>query len=143
MAVFSASDCLGASENRQETIRQRLDPDHIAVYAGNSIGQLDDQGWGGLLKSLVSGQRATSKQMPLGYGQMPADFLNAYVLGSVGSTGATLGACASFLYNLRLGIDDIRTGRCRVVMVGTADAPITPKSSKASAPWAHWPMMPA
>ncbi|MCL5426963.1 MAG: beta-ketoacyl synthase, partial [Gammaproteobacteria bacterium] len=80
-----------------------------------------------LLKSLVSGQRATSKQMPLGYGQMPADFLNAYVLGSVGGTGAALGACASFLYNLRLGIDDIRSGRRRVVMVGTADAPITPE----------------
>ncbi len=58
---------------------------------------------------------------------MPADFLNAYVLGSVGGTGAALGACASFLYNLRLGIDDIRAGRRRVVMVGTADAPITPE----------------
>ncbi|RUR35024.1 beta-ketoacyl synthase [Vreelandella andesensis] len=127
MAVFGASDCLGASGLAWESIRQRLNPDHIAVYAGNSIGQLDDEGWGGLLKSLVSGQRATSKQMPLGYGQMPADFLNAYVLGSVGSTGAALGACASFLYNLRLGIDDIRAGRCRVVMVGTADAPITPE----------------
>ncbi len=127
MAIFAASDCLGASGLAWEAIRQRLDPDHIAVYAGNSIGQLDDHGWGGLLKSLVSGQRASSKQMPLGYGQMPADFLNAYVLGSVGSTGAALGACASFLYNLRLGIDDIRTGRCRVVMVGTADAPITPE----------------
>ncbi|WFE73036.1 beta-ketoacyl synthase [Halomonas sp. M1] len=127
MAVFGASDCLGASGLSWEDLRQQLNPDHIAVYAGNSIGQLDDQGWGGLLKSLVSGQRATSKQMPLGYGQMPADFLNAYVLGSVGSTGAALGACASFLYNLRLGIDDIRSGRRRVVMVGTADAPITPE----------------
>ncbi|GAA0706699.1 beta-ketoacyl-ACP synthase FabY [Vreelandella titanicae] len=127
LAVFGASDCLGASGLSWETLRQQLNPDHIAVYAGNSIGQLDDQGWGGLLKSLVSGQRATSKQMPLGYGQMPADFLNAYVLGSVGGTGAALGACASFLYNLRLGIDDIRAGRRRVVMVGTADAPITPE----------------
>ena len=127
MAVFGASDCLGASGLSWEDLRQQLNPDHIAVYAGNSIGQLDDQGWGGLLKSLVSGQRATSKQMPLGYGQMPADFLNAYVLGSVGSTGAALGACASFLYNLRLGIDDIRSGRRRVVMVGTSDAPITPE----------------
>jgi acetoacetyl-[acyl-carrier protein] synthase len=127
MAVFGASDCLGASGLSWETLRQQLNPDHIAVYAGNSIGQLDDQGWGGLLKSLVTGQRATSKQMPLGYGQMPADFLNAYVLGSVGGTGAALGACASFLYNLRLGIDDIRAGRRRVVMVGTADAPITPE----------------
>ncbi|RCV92757.1 beta-ketoacyl synthase [Vreelandella rituensis] len=127
MAIFAASDCLGASGLHWESLRQRLDPDLIAVYAGNSIGQMDDQGWGGLLKSLVSGNRATSKQMPLGYGQMPADFLNAYVLGSVGGTGAALGACASFLYNLRLGIDDIRAGRRRVVMVGTADAPITPE----------------
>ncbi|MCB8888113.1 beta-ketoacyl synthase [Vreelandella malpeensis] len=127
MAIFAASDCLGASGLEWETLRARLDPDQIAVYAGNSIGQLDDEGWGGLMKSLVSGNRATSKQMPLGYGQMPADFLNAYVLGSVGATGAALGACASFLYNLRLGINDIREGRARVVMVGTSDAPITPE----------------
>ncbi|ATJ81280.1 3-oxoacyl-[acyl-carrier-protein] synthase, KASII [Halomonas beimenensis] len=127
MAVFAASDCLGDSGLEWDALRDRLDPDLVAVYAGNSIGQLDDEGWGGLLKSFVSGKRATSKQMPLGYGQMPADFLNAYVLGSVGGTGAVLGACASFLYNLRLGVDDIRAGRRRVVMVGTADAPITPE----------------
>ncbi|SFH53481.1 acetoacetyl-[acyl-carrier protein] synthase [Modicisalibacter xianhensis] len=127
MAVFGASDCLGQSGLDWDRLRDSLDPDQIAVYAGNSIGQLDDQGWGGLLKSFVSGNRATSKQMPLGYGQMPADFLNAYVLGSVGATGAIQGACASFLYNLRLGVEDIRSGRRRVVMVGTSDAPITPE----------------
>ncbi|MBZ9559201.1 MULTISPECIES: beta-ketoacyl synthase [unclassified Modicisalibacter] len=127
MAVFGASDCLGQSGLDWESLRDGLDPDQIAVYAGNSIGQLDDPGWGGLLKSFVSGNRATSKQMPLGYGQMPADFINAYVLGSVGATGAMLGACASFLYNLRLGIEDIRSGTRRVVMVGTSDAPITPE----------------
>ncbi|MFP4138720.1 MAG: beta-ketoacyl synthase [Halomonas sp.] len=127
MAIFAASDCLGDSGLAWDDLRDRLDPDEVAVYAGNSIGQLDDEGWGGLLKSFVSGNRATSKQMPLGYGQMPADFLNAYVLGSVGGTGAALGACASFLYNLRLGVDDIRAGRRRVAMVGTADAPVTPE----------------
>jgi len=127
MAIFAASDCLGDSGLEWDRLRDRLDPDEVAVYAGNSIGQLDDEGWGGLLKSFVSGNRATSKQMPLGYGQMPADFLNAYVLGSVGGTGAALGACASFLYNLRLGVDDIQAGRRRVVMVGTADAPVTPE----------------
>ncbi|WP_148253156.1 beta-ketoacyl synthase [Aidingimonas lacisalsi] len=127
MTVFGASDCLGQSGLSWETLRERLDPDAIAVYAGNSIGQLDDEGWGGLLKSFVSGQRASSKQMPMGYGQMPADFLNAYVLGSVGSTGAIQGACASFLYNLRQGVEDIANGRRRVVMVGTSDAPITPE----------------
>ncbi|GED23587.1 beta-ketoacyl-[acyl-carrier-protein] synthase FabY [Halomonas halmophila] len=127
MAIFAASDCLGDSGLVWDELRDRLDPDQIAVYAGNSIGQLDEDGWGGLLKSFVAGKRTTSKQMPLGYGQMPADFLNAYVLGSVGGTGAALGACASFLYNLRLGVEDIRAGRRRVVMVGTSDAPITPE----------------
>ena len=127
MAIFSASDCLGECGLGWDDLRDRLDPDAIAVYAGNSIGQLDDEGWGGLLKSFVSGNRATSKQMPLGYSQMPADFLNAYVLGSVGGTGAALGACASFLYNLRLGVEDIRAGRRRIVMVGTSDAPVTPE----------------
>jgi acetoacetyl-[acyl-carrier protein] synthase len=58
---------------------------------------------------------------------MPADFVNAYVLGSAGSTGATLGACASFLYNLRLAVQDIRAGRARVALVGAAEAPITPE----------------
>ena len=127
MAVFGASDCLGQSGLDWDALRDALDPDQIAVYAGNSIGQLDDEGWGGLLKSFVSGNRATSKQMPLGYGQMPADFLNAYVLGSVGATGAIQGACATFLYNLRQGIEEIRRGVRRVVMVGTSDAPITPE----------------
>lgn len=127
MTIFGASDCLGQSGLDWSALRNRLDPDAIAVYAGNSIGQLDNEGWGGLLQSFVGGGRATSKQMPLGYGQMPADFLNAYVLGSVGATGAVLGACASFLYNLRLGLEDIRSGRRRVVMVGTSDAPITPE----------------
>lgn len=127
MSVFSASDCLNDSGLSWESLLDRLDPNQVAVYAGNSIGQMDDSGWGGLLKSFADGKRATSKQMPLGYGQMPADFLNAYVLGSVGATGAALGACASFLYNLRMGVEDIRAGRRRIVMVGTADAPITPE----------------
>ena len=41
--------------------------------------------------------------------------------------GASLGACASFLYNLRHGIDDIRSGRARVAFIGAAEAPITPE----------------
>ncbi|WP_110685965.1 beta-ketoacyl synthase [Salinicola aestuarinus] len=127
MAIFGASDCLGQSGLDWDALRDRLDPDAIAVYAGNSIGQLDDAGWGGMLKSYVTGSRVTSKQMPLGYGQMTADFLNAYVLGSVGATGAIQGACATFLYNLRLGVEDIRHGRRRAVMVGTSDAPVTPE----------------
>ena len=82
---------------------------------------------GGMLKARHNGQRVTSKFCPLGLAEMPADFINAYVLGSMGSTGASLGACASFLYNLRHGIDDIRSGRARVAMIGSAEAPINPE----------------
>ncbi|MGJ8514880.1 Beta-ketoacyl-acyl-carrier-protein synthase FabY [Carnimonas sp. R-84865] len=127
MTVFGASDCIGQSGLEWQHILDRLSPDQVAVYASNSTGQLDQQGWGGLLKSYVTGSRVTSKQMPLGYGQMPADFLNAYVLGNVGATAGQLGACATFLYNLRLAVEEIRSGRRRVVMVGTADAPVTPE----------------
>ncbi|MBT5010309.1 MAG: beta-ketoacyl synthase, partial [Gammaproteobacteria bacterium] len=55
------------------------------------------------------------------------DFVNAYILGSVGATGANVGACATFLYNLRQGITDIRAGNCRVAVIGSSEAPITPE----------------
>ncbi|MFP8966524.1 beta-ketoacyl synthase [Pokkaliibacter sp. CJK22405] len=127
MSIFGASDCLGSMGIDWQRIRDRVRPDQIAVYAGNSIGQLDDYGFGGMLKAPFMGKRTTSKQMPLGYGQMPADFINAYVLGSVGATGTVLGACSSFLYNLQLGVQDIRSGARKVVMVGGSDTPITPE----------------
>ena len=80
-----------------------------------------------MMQAALMGKRVTSKQLPLGLCEMPADFINAYVLGSLGATGATIGACATFLYNLRQGIEDIQSGRRRVVMVGNAEAPITPE----------------
>lgn len=125
MTVYSASDAISSMGISWEQIRDLLPPDQIAVYAGNSIGQLDDEGFGGLLKSPSVGKRTTSKQMPLGYGQMPADFVNAYLLGNLGSTGSSLGACATFLYNLRSGVEDIRSGRRKLVLVGGSDSPIT------------------
>jgi acetoacetyl-[acyl-carrier protein] synthase len=125
MTVYSASDAISSMGISWETIRDLLPPDQVAVYAGNSIGQLDDEGFGGLLKYPSMGKRTTSKQMPLGYGQMPADFVNAYLLGNLGSTGSSQGACATFLYNLRSGVEDIRSGRRKLVLVGGSDTPIT------------------
>tara|TARA_B110000285_G_scaffold231771_1_gene301231 strand:+ start:791 stop:2650 length:1860 start_codon:yes stop_codon:yes gene_type:complete len=127
MTVYAASDALGSIGLNWETISSRVAPDQISVYAGSAMGQLDGAGAGGMIKSRYNGQRVTSKYCPLSFAEMPADFINAYVLGSLGSTGASLGACASFLYNLRHGIDDIRNGRARVVFVGAAEAPITPE----------------
>lgn len=127
MTVYAASDALGSLGLDWDSVRQRVAIDQISVYAGSAMGQLDSAGAGGMLKSRYNGQRITSKYCPLSFAEMPADFINAYVLGSLGSTGASLGACASFLYNLRHGIDDIRSGRARVAFVGTAEAPITPE----------------
>lgn len=125
MTVFAASDALLSSGIPFAEIASKVAPDQIAVYASNSIGQLDDYGFGGLTKFPSIGKRTTSKQMPLGYAQMPADFVNAYILGNVGTTGGALGACATFLYNLRSGVNDIRSGRRKVVLVGGSDAPVT------------------
>jgi acetoacetyl-[acyl-carrier protein] synthase len=57
---------------------------------------------------------------------MPGDFVNAYVLGSVGETAGIIGACATFLYNVKRGMDDIRRGDKRIVIVGNSEAPIQP-----------------
>lgn len=127
MSVYAASDALRSVGIEYEQIAARLSPDQIAVFASNSIGQLDDAGFGGLLRYPVLGKRTTSKQMPLGYAQMPADFINAYLLGNAGMTGGALGACATFLYNLRSGVEEIRSGRRKLVLVGGSDAPVTPE----------------
>ncbi|KEA64388.1 3-oxoacyl-[acyl-carrier-protein] synthase, KASII [Marinobacterium lacunae] len=127
MAVYAASDALNSVGIPYEEILNRLSPDQIAVFASNSIGQLDDLGFGGLTKFPGLGKRTTSKQMPLGYAQMPADFINAYLLGNVGVTGGALGACATFLYNLKSGVDAIRSGQCKLAMIGGSDAPVTPE----------------
>jgi len=127
MTVFAASDALSSTGIAFDTIAKHVAPDQIAVYASNSIGQLDDFGFGGLTKFPAIGKRTTSKQMPLGYAQMPADFVNAYILGNVGTTGGALGACATFLYNLRSGVNDIRSGKRKVALIGGSDAPVTPE----------------
>ena len=127
LAVYGASDTLGMLGMDWDRVRNRLRPDQIAVYASNATGQVDDAGLGGLFRYPATGRRITSKQVPLGLGEMTADFINAYVLGSTGATGAALGACATFLYNLSLGVQDIRSGRRRAVLVGTSEAPLVPE----------------
>ena len=127
LALFALSDCWLSSGLQWHHIKHHIAPNQVAVFAGSSIGQMDESGFGGMLKSALLGKRTTSKQLPLGYPQMPADFSNAYVLGSLGRSGATMGACASFLYNLHNAIDGIQEGRYKVAIVGGADCPITPE----------------
>src|SRR5690606_33447623 len=89
--------------------------------------QVDEFSNGGLFQSRMRGGRVSSKQLPMGMSSMPGDFINAYVLGSVGVTGSAVGACATFLYSLRQGVEDIQSGRRRVVLVGSSEAPICPE----------------
>ncbi|MDO6747670.1 beta-ketoacyl synthase [Gilvimarinus sp. 1_MG-2023] len=125
LAVIGASDAVRSMGIEWAQVAASVLPDEVGVYASNVMSQMDENGFGGLLKSRLLGGRVTTKQCPLGLNSMPADFVNAYILGSVGHTGAIAGACASFLYNLRAAVEDISSGRCRVAVVGNAEAPIT------------------
>lgn len=124
MAIVGASDAINALGIPWREIQAAIAPDQLGVYSSNIMGQLDDYGFGGMLQSRLKGQRVSAKQCPLGLNSMCADFLNAYVLGSVGHTSATLGACATFLYNLNAAVEDIKAGRIRVAVVGSAEAPV-------------------
>jgi len=125
LAVIAASDAVRSVGIDWERISRAVQPDEVGVYASNVMSQMDDEGFGGLLQARLKGGRVSTKQCPLGLNSMVADFVNAYILGSVGHTGAIAGACASFLYNLRAAVEDIGNGRCRVAVVGNAEAPIT------------------
>ncbi len=125
MTIVAATDALRSIGLPWETIVAHVAPDEIAVYASSIMSQLDENGFGGLMQARLKGGRVTAKQLALGLNSMPADFINAYVLGSVGSTGSITGACASFLYNLQKATDMISAGKARVVIVGNSEAPIT------------------
>ncbi len=124
ITVFAANDALGSLGIDWDSVMAHVSPDKVSVYAGSAMGQLDQEGSGGLLSSRYRGLKPTSKQIPMGLAEMPADFVNAYILGSVGQTGHNMGACATFLYNLRHGMFDIESGRSRVALVGGAEAPL-------------------
>ncbi|MDN6856465.1 beta-ketoacyl synthase [Pseudomonas sp. CAN2814] len=125
MSVVAATDAVRSTGIDWQTICNAVQPDEIAVFSSSIMSQLDENGFGGLLQSRLRGHRVSAKQLPLGFNSMPTDFINAYVLGSVGMTGSVTGACATFLYNLQKGIDVITTGQARVAIVGNAEAPIT------------------
>ena len=127
MTVTGASDAVNSIGINWQDIMESVAPDQVAVYASSAMGQMDEHSNGGLLQARLKGNRVTSKLLALGFTSMPADFVNAYVIGNLGGTGAMTGACASLLYNLRLGIEDIKSGRRRIVIVGGSEAPLRPE----------------
>ena len=126
ITVFGASDAIRSTGFTVDELKSMVRPDQIAVYSGSAMGQLDDQAYGGLLQNPLTGRRPSSKHCALGLPEMAGDFVNAYVLGSVGETAGIIGACATFLYNVKRGMDEIRNGQKRIVVVGNSEAPIVP-----------------
>ncbi|MGB2259632.1 MAG: beta-ketoacyl synthase, partial [Porticoccaceae bacterium] len=130
MALLGSSDAIHSTGIDWDIIAAHVNPDHVGVYSSSALGQLTEEGFSGLLQGRQKGVRTTAKQMPLGLNSMPADFINAYVLGSVGHTEAITGACATFLYVLQAAVRDIRNGRRRVAIVGNAEAALVPEVSE-------------
>ena len=126
LAVYGASDALRSTGIDIARLKELVPPDQMAVYSSSAMGQLDNDGYGALFQNPMRGKRPTSKNVALGLTQMPGDFVNAYVLGSVGGTGGIVGACATFLYNFRHAVEEIKSGRKRLVVVGNSEAPVVP-----------------
>ena len=127
MTILGASDALNSVGIPWQKIMEHVRPDDVAVFAVSGLGQVDEYGISGYTQARLHADRPTAKQMALGLNSMPADFVNAYVCGSVGTTGAIAGACASFLYNLRVAVEEIVSGRHRVVICGCSEAPVNPE----------------
>ena len=127
MSIYAMSDALADMGLDWDQLAGSLPPDAVSVYVSSSMGQLDEAATGGMMTAGHRGERVSAKNCPLGFAEMPGDFINAYVLKSLGHTGPALGACATFLYNLQRGVDDIKSGRARVAVVGASEAPIIPE----------------
>lgn len=127
LTVYGMSDALNSLGFEWSTVLEHIQPDQISVYAGSALSQVDEHSLAGVIGQPLLGNRINSKMMALSLAEMPADFVNSYIINSVGATGHNIGACATFLYNLKLGIQDIQSGRSRVVIIGGAEAPIVPE----------------
>lgn len=127
LTVYGASDALNSLGIEWEEILKHIKPDEVSVYASSAFAQVDEHSLSGLISLPLTGGRITSKMLALSLADMPADFINSYILNNVGTTGANLGACATFLYNLRLGVIDIQLGKAKVAIIGGAEAPVVPE----------------
>lgn len=128
MTVFGVNDALNnLGIDWQKEIQPLLDPNRVAVFAGPAIGQLDEKGLGGLMQSRLQKKRASSKHLSMSLIEMSADFINAYILGSVGKSGQVAGACATFFYNLNAATNLIKSDDIDFAVIGSAEAPINPE----------------
>ena len=125
--IFGAADAIHSTGFAWEDIINKISPDLVGTYSSSGFGQMQSEGLGGMMQNRLNGERVSTKNLALGLNSMSSDFINGYVTGSVGTTSTATGACASFLYNLRNAVQDIKAGRVRVAIVGSSECPITPE----------------
>lgn len=130
MALLGSSDAVHSLGIPWDKVADHVRPDQVGVYSSSALGQMTEEGFAGLFQARLKGNRTTAKQVPMALNSMPADFINAYVLGSVGHTEAVTGACATFLYVLQAAVRDIRSGRRRVAIVGNAESTVLAEVSE-------------
>ena len=110
-------------------LRKEIDTygrDKVGCFAGCAVMNMDRYSGDGLFASYPMGKRASSKHISFTLPEMTADFINAYVTGSLGITGHFIGACAASLYNLNAGVELIKSGKSELVIVGAAEAILGP-----------------
>ncbi len=127
LSIYSISDALNSMGIEWKEVLKHIKPDEVAVYAGSALAQIDEDALGGVIGQPLLGKRVNSKMMALSLSEMAADFVNSYVINSVGTTGHNVGACATFLYNLKQGLESIQSGKARVAIVGGIEAPLLPE----------------
>ena len=71
LTVFAAADAINALGIEWEKVKTAVNPDQIAVYASSLLGQMDGNGFGGVLQSRLKSKRVSSKQLALGFNSMP------------------------------------------------------------------------
>ena len=67
MAIFAMSDALADLGMDWSAITAKVPGDAISVYVSSAMGQLDEAGTGGMLRSRLLGRRVSSKQCPFGF----------------------------------------------------------------------------
>lgn len=133
MTIFGLSDAIKSLGLPWEEILQKIPRQKISCISGCAVAQADKFGMGGMFQAPLADSRITSKHMAMSLGEGSADFGHSYVLGSMGSTGNYTGACATFQYNLKLGISMIQSGESLISIVGAAESGIVPEIYEAFA----------
>ena len=62
MTVYGASDALRSTGFSIDELKSLVRPDQFAVYSGSAMGQLDQDGYGGLMQNAPGGERTPAKK---------------------------------------------------------------------------------